>query len=137
MTQDAKSYLQQIFKLDAEVDNLEENRQAIYASFLKAANITDLPKVPAKGNQMEERMLKVVEISDMVNAKVDELLDLKIKIFKQIEKLDERDHRLVLEKRYIQQKSWETICGEMAYSKSNIFRLHSEALGVFWTTMEC
>lgn len=71
---------------------------------------------------------KIIELENEINADIDNLVDLKCEARKSIERLDDDREKLVLYKRYFENKTFEQISVEMNYSWRRIHQFHSDAL---------
>ena len=74
---------------------------------------------------------KIIELEQEINEDIDKLIDMKCVARKMIEQLDNEVEKLVLYKRYFENKSFEQISVEMNYSWRQIHRLHGSALQNF------
>ena len=74
---------------------------------------------------------KIVELEKEINEDIDKLIDLKRGARKVIEQLDDDVEKMVLYKRYYENKSFEQISVEMNYSWRQVHRLHGSALQNF------
>jgi hypothetical protein len=66
-----------------------------------------------------------------LNQQIDELVDVKREIARNISALENIDYQLLLEKRYLSFHSWEQIAAEMHYSSRWVHIVHSRALNAF------
>ena len=71
---------------------------------------------------------KIIELEKEINEDIDNLVDLKRKARKSIEQLNDDREKLVLYKRYFENKTFEQISVEMNYSWRRIHQFHSDAL---------
>ena len=71
---------------------------------------------------------KIIELENEINADIDNLVDLKCEARKSIEQLNDDREKLVLYKRYFENKTFEEISVEMNYSWRRIHQFHSDAL---------
>ena len=71
---------------------------------------------------------KIIELENEINADVDDLVDLKCEARKSIEQLNDDREKLVLYKRYFENKTFEQISVEMNYSWRRVHQLHGDAL---------
>lgn len=74
---------------------------------------------------------KIIELEKEINKDIDNLIDLKCEARKSIEQLNDDREKLVLYKRYFENKTFEQISVELNYSWRHIHRLHSSALQNF------
>lgn len=82
-------------------------------------------------DKFADRVATVVDLEREINKDVDNYVDLKARITKMIDKVQNSEHLDVLYKRYVNNKSWLTISSEMKYSESYLYKLHGRALKEF------
>lgn len=127
-----KDYLMQIYNLDKRIDSKISERDAIMQTLLKATDTSqDRIYTNEVSSPVENAVIKLMEYDDETNDKVDELVNLKIKIAGEIDALDKDTHRIVLRERYIHCKKWEEIAVEQGYDLRWVYRLHGYALEEF------
>lgn len=130
-----KEYFNQIKRLDKKIDELRNQREAIIATGSKASAMQDVPIYSNQFNSTTENIvIKLFDHMDEANEKVDELVDLKIRIIMEIEEVKDERYRTILKEHYICDKSLELIAGEQPYSYRHATRLHGEALEAFKET---
>ena len=71
---------------------------------------------------------KIIELEQEINEDIDKLIDLKRVARKAIEQLDNEVEKIVLYKRYFENKTFEQISVEMNYSRRRINQVHCDAL---------
>ena len=71
---------------------------------------------------------KIIELENEINEDIDHLVDLKSEARKVIERLDNDVEKLVLYKRYFENKTFEQISVELNYSWRRIHQFHGDAL---------
>ena len=74
---------------------------------------------------------KIDEIERNIDARIDELVNLKNEIGAAIEKLDDREEQLVLRCRYCDGESWPVIAHYLGTSVRTAQRIHASALEKF------
>ena len=128
-----KEYLYQLIKIDDEINSLVEEKEKLGAQVLGAVRYdSELSSLTNKVSRpTEEYFLKVEQYSQDINQKIDELVQLKIKVSAEIDRVEDRNCRNVLRHRYLLNKSWEKIASELCYEVSWIYRMHGEALEEF------
>lgn len=129
-----KDYLRQTFKLDIEINTLIQTVESLEASATKVTTFLDPNKVGSGSFNIDSReqiIVKMCDLKNKINDKIDELVDLKSNVFEQIAKIDNTDYRLILTLRYVNLKSFEEIAVLMNYTYRHIIRLHGNALRYF------
>lgn len=133
-----KEYLKQTFKLNEEINALLQAVETLEARATKVTTVLDPNKVSSgKLIDREEIIVKICDTQNLINAKIDNLIDLKRKIHDQIYKVDNADHRTLLTLRYIDLKGFEQIAVDMHYSWRQTIRIHGNALQSFERVIAC
>lgn len=78
-------------------------------------------------NKLEQIVLKREELRNEIQEKVYELLELRLKAFKEIEKLPSPYMDIMFD-RYINCKKWEDVARDQNYDYRHVIRLHGESL---------
>ena len=126
---DIKEYLNQIRYIDQEINaHLEEKKRLRQAIELKTTSYNDNKVQETNSSSYDDKYIKYVDMADVINNKIDDLVDLKMKVSSEIDKLDKAEHRLLLRQRYINLKSFEEIAVFMCYDIRQIHRIHGNAL---------
>ena len=126
----AKEYMSQAFHIDQQINSKLEQMQTLRDLTTKTtAPMNDMPGSPTRNiSKMEDAVLKIVALSEEINADVDRLVDLKVEITHVIKNVDDVECALLLELRYLCFKTWEQIAVELNYDIRHIYRLHQQAL---------
>ena len=129
---DVKDYLNQIRFINQEIQSrIEERNELREAVAIKSPKIT-ADKVQESGNlNYDDKYMKFIEASEVINEKIDEMINLKMQISNEIDRLEKPEHRLILRLRYINLKSYEEISVAMCYDIRQIHRMHGSALQEF------
>jgi len=128
----SKDYLNQIRYVNQEIASRIEERNDLRQSVaLKTSSFQD-DKVQTSGTlHFDDKYMKFVEASEEINAKIDELFDLRMQISNEIDRLDKPEHRIILRLRYINLHTFEEVAVKMQYDIRQIHRLHGNALQEF------
>lgn len=126
----AKEYLSQAFHIDRRINSKLEQLQALRDLATRTnMPLSDMPGSPNRNiTKMEDAIVKIVDLSEEIDADVDRLVDLKVEITHAIKKVDDTECALLLELRYLCYKTWEQIAVELGYDIRHIYRLHHFAL---------
>jgi DNA-directed RNA polymerase specialized sigma subunit len=128
----AKEYLTQTIWLNKSIDSKLEYLESLKQLTMKvtASYSQDKPEKKQQGKKcaMEEALVKVMDLENEVTADIDRLIDLKRGIGEYIRELEDPRHRLILEHRYLNNKSWEEVREIIGFDKRWIYRIHKEAL---------
>ncbi len=127
----AKNYLMQARYIDKEINlmQLELDQMRELLTSPKTATIKgDVVQEGRKG-YYDDKYNKLIVLNEEISHKIDEFIDLKNTMRRQIEKIEDPRYRLVLTSRYINCiKDWDNIAQDLAYSEKYIFELHGQAL---------
>lgn len=134
---DAKGYLEsyrliqtRINVLMAEVERLRAEAESV------SINLDGMPR----GTATDDKLSRLVaEMADLESTLTDELSSLyirRMKIITMLGLLKNHKHQLLLQKRYIDCKSWEHIAVEMDISWRYCYMLHGSALAEFEKILE-
>lgn len=126
-----KEYFQECLKLDNKVTEKQNQLDLIKASFTSAVKIKDINVQTSGGNSHEERLAKLFELNDEINADVDKLVNYKLKLSLEVNQLEDDRYRMILSERYFQGKKFELIAVERDYDIRWIYKLHGQALQAF------
>jgi len=126
----AKEYLSQAYRIDQRINSKLEQVRSLNELATKATNtISDMPGSATRNvHQMEDVVVKIVDLQVDINADIDELVDLKSDIMGVIKEVDSPEQQTLLELRYLCFKSWEEIAVAMGYTVRNVYFLHRQAL---------
>lgn len=127
----AKDYLLRAYKLNQRIDSKLEQLEVLKSISVKVNTCFTHTKSSNGNNeksQMENTLVKIIDLSHEVNDEIDRFIDIKAEIMETIKQVEDINLQLLLEKRYINGKSWEEIADELKYSVSGVFKLHGQAL---------
>ena len=120
----ANQYLSQALLADREINRKIDRLADLYAACTRSN--TMLTQAPGGGHDsrsFERRMEKYILLRDEINADIDALVDLKTEIMKVIDAVPDEDDRCVLEKHFLQGKSYTVIGQEMKYDKDYVYKI--------------
>lgn len=124
-----KERLRRYRDLEAEKKLLEQQLETIEAALYnpKIQQLKQTPRAPSQGNATEDLANKHLELLDRYRHKLAELTMEQLAIEEAIERLPNRE-RNVLRAYYIRGLTWEETCVAVAYSWTQVHRIHSSAL---------
>lgn len=129
-------YIKQLFKnylkLKMEIDRTEEELEVLKLSkeSVQAQQLSDMPKGDSSTRDlMAEYAAKLDELERKLMTNRILLVDRRMITESYLDMLPATE-RLVLEKHYVDGKTWETVCVEMNYAWMTIHRLHRSALSI-------
>lgn len=124
----AKEYLSKAYRLN---EKIESNLRLIERLRNIATNITVNLDEKVNGGKTGGRastIEKIVDLQKKVNEEIDSLVDMFCEIRQTIESLCDEDEKLLLTLRYVEFMEWEEIMDEMHFSKTQVHRIHRNAL---------
>ena len=123
-----KHQVKQIRLIDLEVKAKMEELDRLNNSFLKSPSLKEINVQESKVSLKDDAYVKIINLNDYINEKVDKLIDLKYQLIQAIEQLDNSKERTIIWMKYISSKSWDEIAEELKKSKTTLFMLHDEAV---------
>ena len=134
---EAKEYLDSYRLIQTRINVLMSNIERLRAEAESVSiSLDGLPR----GTATSDKMSRIVaEMADLESTLMDEMSGLFIrrtKIITQLGMLKSHKHQLLLQKRYIECKSWEAIAYEMDITWRHCYRLHGSALAEFEKIMQ-
>ena len=137
LSQQAKQYLMQISKTDRLIKRLTETVATLRSS-LTSGNYemkADVVQTSGPKNALENTMLKIMNLEEQIDTRIDELVSLKGGAIEKIRELPDLDQQNVLIARYVQGFKWEKIALELNFSIAQVYRIHGKALLKFGETL--
>lgn len=130
----AKEYLQQAYRLneliDSDVHELERLRDLAgrisspnFGERVQSSRNLDAPFVKYLGD--------IMEMEEKIQKELCRLVVLKKQILAALESVADREERLLLTYRYLNNESWERIAEGLSVSMSTVHRIHASALRNF------
>lgn len=126
----AKEFLNQAYQIEQRI-RVKRNEIMALRNIAAGCSVCydGMPKNPSpSGSLMEDTILKIVALEEELRRKIDSLVALKAEILRVIEKLEQEDYRLILEKRYLCLESWDNIADDLVCSRSWVMKKHKAAL---------
>ena len=124
-----KEFLNKIRHIDAMIDckrdQIKDLRDRLTSISCPMGEKVQSTKDPDK---FTNPVSKIIELEKEINDDIDKLIDLKRIARKVIEQLDNEVEKMVLYKRYFENKTFEQISVELNYSWRRIHQFHGDAL---------
>lgn len=128
----AKEFLNKIRYIDMMIDCKCEQIQKLRNRILSIGSpIGDKVQSSKDPDKFTDPISKIIELENEINNDIDKLVELKKIARNTIEQLENEVEKVILYKRYFENKSFEQISVEMGYSWRQIHRLHGNALKDF------
>lgn len=127
-----KEFLNKIRHIDMMIDckceQIANLRHRLTSISSPMANLGDRVQATLDPDKFTNTISKIIDMEKEVNDDIDKLVDLKCAARKAIEQLDDDVEKMVLYKRYFNNKTFEQISVEMNYSWRRIHQVHGNAL---------
>ena len=128
--QRVKEYLAQARYLDADINSRQQELDMTRKSLtsLQGQDLKQDVVQSSRTGHYDDKFNLLFEISEKINGKIDELVELKQDISRRIDKLDDRVHVIILRDRYINMFEFHQIANRLNQSERHITRMHGQAL---------
>ena len=115
---DAKEFLSRAFFLEQRIQSKQEQIAALrsLASRVTISYGNEPVSHTRDVTSMQDTVAKILEAESELNRQIDELVDTKLEISRVIDRVENIQFRLILEKRYLLFRPWDDIGEEMGYS---------------------
>jgi len=128
----AKEYLRNLRRLDQQCGALLTSIEELHSRITRVTpTISHAPKSGGGLKKDQKMMAQMIDLKAEFRGKMDEYLELKKKVFRQINELKDSRHQLVLMHYYVNGKTWEETAVEMKISYRWVLSLHGQALKEF------
>lgn len=133
LCQRAKDYFSQIRKTDRLIQRLTDTVNTLRSSLTSQNYELKPDKVQTSGakDTLGETIVKIMSLEEDINARINELVDMKREAFTMINRIPDLDQQNILIGRYIQLKKWENIALELNFSIQWVYELHGKGLLAF------
>ncbi len=126
----AKSYLQQIRRLDKKINNKQMQLESLQEL---VTNITPILKdVNVQSNASQDRlgdtMAKIIDLQNEINNEIDLYINKKLEAIKLINTIGDDVSISILTQRYINYKRWDEIADNLSYTRQGVLKKHGQAL---------
>ena len=130
----AKEYLQQIRRLDVEIDENTEELARLNALVTKVTSVLsgDVVSRTREADTMTEAINKIIELRKELDRNIDIFVDMKMEVKRMLSLLENPIHFKILNSRYVLYKTWEQIACELNFTYQWVCGdLHGKALQEF------
>lgn len=135
MTDAVKNYLRRVMNIDKEINSKMNTAGSMRSSLtsIGATRWKENDVQESRTKTAEDKMAEYLDMESEVDKRIDDLIKLKRKIMNEIERVDDRLHRIVLTERYINNSSWCAVAELLQYkSERQAHNLHGSALQDFY-----
>lgn len=128
-----KEYLKQVERLNKDIENKSEEIQKLKDLATRITSNTENERVQENGSQdkIGDSVAGILDLERELKKMVDDSIEKRRVITKQIEELDDVIYYDVLYKRYILCKQFHVIATDLTYNMEYLFRVHRKALRAF------
>ena len=122
--------MEQSWRLNEEIDCKIEQLDVLNTLAVKTTStLAGMPHAPGHGgSKLENIIVKIVDLQEEINADIDRLVDLKKEIMRLIALVEDKDQRLILEKRYLCGEPWTKIAVVLNVTNRRLYYLHELAI---------
>jgi len=126
----AKEFLGGIAELEKEIVRKKQRCKTLrdVATNTSASNRTDDIQKSKEKSPLENIMVKVIDLEREIEADKAHLVNLKAKVWEQLDKLTDETQKRILWLRYAERKSWQYIVSEVSFTSRYVFKLHIKAM---------
>ena len=126
----AETFLKRIVNLNLLIDCKLEQIKELRHSLTSIGGVSGGDRVQTTLNpdKWTMKIAKIVDLENEINAEIDKYVDYKRKARELIETLDDDLEKVVLYKRYFENKSYEQIAEECFFSLRQVFYIRKNAL---------
>lgn len=130
LCQKVKDYFSQIQKTDRLIQRLTDTVNTLRSSLTSQNYELKPDKVQTSGakDTLGETVVKIIALEDDINARIDELVDLKGDALNRISNVSDKDQQNILIARYVSGEKWERIAVDLNFSIAQVYRIHGAAL---------
>ena len=129
---EAKEYLDSYRLIQTRINVLMSNIERLRAEAESVSiSLDGLPRGTATSDKMSRIVAEMADLESTLMEEMSGLFIRRMKIITQLGMLKSHKHQLLLQKRYIECKSWEAIAYEMGITWRHCYRLHGSALAEF------
>ena len=128
---ETKQYLNQIERLEKQIQN---KLAEIYQLKTMACSVTvsnsdgERVQTSTDKDRLGSTVAKIVDLEKETDKLVDEFVDKRNHIIKQIDSMENADYYHILSLRYVSRDTFDNIAGKTGWSKRHVLRIHGQAL---------
>ena len=130
LSQRAKDYFAQIRKTDRLIQRLTDTVNTLRSGLTSQSYELKSDNVQTSGakDTLGETIVKIMSLEEDINARIDELVDMKKDAFNRIGNVSDKDQQNILIARYVEGAKWERIAVDLNFSIAQVYRIHGAAL---------
>lgn len=125
-----KDFLSQGYRLDQRINSKLDMLDSLNSLATKATSVlTGMPHSPNRNtSSLDDTICKIIDLQAEINEDIDNLIKIKRDISAAVAAVENPELRMILEKRYISNKTWSAIAVELNYNLRHLYRLHDTAI---------
>lgn len=128
----AKEYLKQLISIDKLIDSKQKQVDRLRdLCSSQSVNYSGMPSGNGNHDRLANLIANIIDLEREINEHIDLLVDLKRETINKIELLSDNRYKLILNKRYLENETFEKIAVDMNLSWKWTHKLHKEALEAF------
>lgn len=132
-----KEYLKRIEYINDDINSrLREKSELKRAMAVRTSAVTDVKVQESRTGRYDDKYMRYFEVAESIDERIDELVELKMKISNEIDLIDDPLYRLILRNRYINLLTFEDIASMLNKSIRYIYQVHGDALVDFKEKIE-
>lgn len=126
----AKQYLKQTDKLTELINSNKLTLQKLRDLSVSLTSNISIDKVQTTHHvdKTSADIAKIIDLEQKIDYETHELIKLKCEIWETISKIDDREYRIILQNKYLNDMSWDEIANDINYNIRHVHRLHGKAL---------
>ncbi|MBR4112509.1 MAG: hypothetical protein IKK53_05710 [Ruminiclostridium sp.] len=113
-------------RIDSKLEQITELRSL--AAKVTASPFSESHSKGTYSDRVGRTTARIMDLENEINDDIDRLVDIKIRINELVTSLDDEIQRIIIERHYILNESWEKISEKVGYSRRHITRLHDKAI---------
>lgn len=121
-----RRYIEAQHRIDDKTEEIERIRQRLYPGSQK---LSDMPG-GGKRSDWTDTIAEIIEIENGIKDEIAELTNVRQSVLDAINAVEDDRYRVLLEKRYINDKTWQTVADEMHIDYLTTWRWHCVALSM-------
>jgi len=123
--------LKQIGLVDIEIKQKIYELERLKNTLFRSPQLKQVSVQESKVGLKDDTYVKIMEYSDAINNKIDELVDLKRNVLNAIDSITDQWQKLILTMRYVNLKTWKEIESELPFTRKTMFIVHKKAVKEF------
>lgn len=133
-----KKEFNEIILLKQKIQTLMEQVREMeaYTTTIKSFDYSKDKVQTSMSNRMEDTLIRLFDMQEELQNRIDELVSLKANAIKEISKLEGK-YYLVMSLRYLECLNWEWVARRMGHSIQHVHRLHGQALNILKENGAC